>query len=52
LRWVLILLNEFIPERWRARALAGGGESWSGVKTRQLAHAKEFFASLSERVED
>jgi hypothetical protein len=52
LRWVLILLNEFIPERWRGRALAGGGESWSGIKATQLAHAKEFFASLSERVED
>ena len=23
LRWVLILLNEFIPERWQRRVLAG-----------------------------
>ena len=52
LRWVLILLNEFIPERWQGRALAGGGESWSDTKARQLAHAKKFLGSLSERVRD
>jgi hypothetical protein len=50
LRWVLILLNEFIPERWQARALVGGGERWSDIKARQLAHAKKFLESLSERV--
>ena len=52
LRWVLILLNEFVPERWQARALAGGGERWSDIKARQLAHAKKFLESLSERVKN
>ena len=36
LRWVLILLNEFIPERWRRRVIAGAAESWSDAKARQL----------------
>ena len=52
LRWVLILLNEFIPERWQRRALAGDGGSWSEAKTRQLARAREFLASLAEKAED
>ena len=52
LRWVLILLNEFIPERWQRRVLAGETGSWSGVKARQLASAREFLASLPEKLED
>jgi Phosphotransferase enzyme family len=52
LRWVLILLNEFIPERWRRRVLAGEAGSWSDVKARQLARAQEFLASLPEKLED
>ena len=52
LRWVLILLNEFIPERWRRRQLAGAGESWSEAKARQLGLAKSFLASLDQKVED
>jgi hypothetical protein len=51
LRWVLILLNEFIPERWQRRVLAGEVGSWSDVKARQLAHARAFLASLSEKLE-
>ena len=51
LRWVLILLNEFIPERWQRRVLAGETGSWSDVKARQLAHAREFLASLSGKLE-
>jgi hypothetical protein len=51
LRWVLILLNEFIPERWQRRVLAGETGSWSDVKARQLAHACEFFAGLAEKAE-
>ena len=51
LRWVLILLNEFIPERWQRRVLAGEAGSWSDVKARQLAHARAFLASLSEKLE-
>ena len=52
LRWVLILLNEFIPERWQRRLLAGETGSWSDVKARQLAHAREFLAALAEKVEN
>jgi len=51
LRWVLILLNEFIPERWQRRVLAGETGSWSDVKARQLAHARAFLATLAEKVE-
>jgi len=51
LRWVLILLNEFIPERWQRRVLAGETGSWTDVKARQLAHAREFLAGLAEKVE-
>jgi hypothetical protein len=52
LRWVLILLNEFIPERWQRRVLAGDIGSWSDAKARQLSRAREFLASLPEKVED
>jgi hypothetical protein len=51
LRWVLILLNEFIPERWQRRVLAGETGSWSDVKARQLAHARAFLASLPGKLE-
>jgi hypothetical protein len=52
LRWVLILLNEFVPERWRRRVLAGATDDWAGAKRRQLAYAREFLASLDQKVED
>jgi hypothetical protein len=52
LRWVLILLNEFVPERWQRRVLAGETGSWNEVKARQLASAREFLASLPEKLED
>jgi hypothetical protein len=51
LRWVLILLNEFIPKRWQRRVLAGEAGSWSAAKARQLASAREFLASLPEKME-
>ena len=52
LRWVLILLNEFIPDRWRRRVLAGATESWAEAKTRQLTLAGELLTSISDGVED
>lgn len=52
LRWVLILLNEFIPERWQRRLLAGATESWTEAKARQLALANEFLVALPGKVED
>jgi hypothetical protein len=51
LRWVLILLNEFIPERWQRRVLAGETASWSEVKARQLMQARAFLAALPDKVE-
>ena len=51
LRWVLILLNEFIPERWQRRVLAGETGSWGEVKARQLAHARDFLSALAGKVE-
>jgi hypothetical protein len=52
LRWTLILLNEFIPERWQNRVLAGATESWDVAKSRQLDRARDFLASLPARTED
>lgn len=52
LRWVLILLNEFIPERWRRRVLAGDTESWDAAKARQFTRAREFLGTLSEKIKD
>src|SRR5262249_8026349 len=46
LRWVLILLNEFVPERWRQRVAAGETTPWPHAKARQLGHAREMFARL------
>lgn len=49
LRWVLILLNEFIPERWRRRVLAGNAGIWSDAKARQLERARQFLSSLPDK---
>jgi len=51
LRWVLILLNEFIPNRWRRRVSAGVTEGWAEAKATQLSHAINFLAALPEKVE-
>ena len=48
LRWVLILLNEFLPERWHRRVAAGAVESWDAAKNRQLARARALLAALEE----
>lgn len=47
LRWVLILLNEFLPERWQRRVLAGAVESWGEAKARQLDKARDLLARLA-----
>ena len=48
LRWALILLNEFLPNRWRLRVAAGETESWVQAKTRQLSRARELVARTEE----
>ncbi|MDR3516838.1 MAG: hypothetical protein P4M00_13560 [Azospirillaceae bacterium] len=40
LRWCLILLNEFLPERWAARQFAGMSDDRPVVLERQLAKAR------------
>jgi len=44
MRWVLILLNEFLPEAWRRRVRAGARESWDEAKERQLERARDMLA--------
>ena len=51
LRWVLILLNEFFPERWQRRVLAGDTASWSDAKVRQLNRARGFLAAVPQKVD-
>jgi len=51
LRWVLILLNEFLPERWQRRVLAGDTASWSDAKLRQLNSARGFLVALPQKVD-
>ena len=46
LRWVLILLNEFHPERWRRRVLASTSYSWAEAKDRQLRAARAMLMNL------
>jgi hypothetical protein len=50
LRWVLILLNEFVPEIWARRVEAGATDSWEDAKARQLAAARKFLGRLPEAV--
>jgi Ser/Thr protein kinase RdoA (MazF antagonist) len=47
LRWSLILLNEFHPERWRRRMHAGASDGWAEAKNRQLSAARAMLTNLS-----
>lgn len=40
IRWALILLNEFLRERWQARVFAGETASWDEIKSQQLEKAR------------
>lgn len=44
LRWCLILLNEFLPERWARRAYAGVDADRPAVQRRQLDKARKMLA--------
>lgn len=48
LRWCLILLNAFLPERWERQAYAQGGGEREEVQNRQLAKAKAMLAHVTE----
>jgi hypothetical protein len=39
-RWCLILLNEFLPERWMGRVFAGARGEWASAKVEQLRRAR------------
>jgi len=52
LRWVLILLNEFHPERWRRRILAGTRDGWTEAKDRQLGAARIMLLNLKSSLKD
>ena len=45
LRWVLILLNDFVRSSWRSK-LADSAESWQAAKNLQLAKAQQFLARV------
>lgn len=46
IRWVLILLNEFLPERWERRVHAGDHRDWQQVKSSQIEHARSLMARM------
>ena len=46
--WCLILLNEFLPERWRRRLAAGGTADAGPARARQLAAARRLLAKVTE----
>jgi hypothetical protein len=46
IRWILIILNEFLPELWARRAFAGKGGDWSAAKRDQLRKARATLAAL------
>jgi Ser/Thr protein kinase RdoA (MazF antagonist) len=47
LRWCLILLNEFLPERWARRAFAGADDR-TAAQARQLAKATTLLRTLTD----
>ncbi|EME70549.1 hypothetical protein H261_07963 [Paramagnetospirillum caucaseum] len=47
LRWCMIILNEFLPERWVRRALAGAGDR-RAAEARQLAKAQALLSATLE----
>lgn len=50
-RWVLILLNEFLPDRWEQRVRAGMSLDWGEAKRRQLVRARALCVRVSEEVD-
>ncbi|MBI3723314.1 aminoglycoside phosphotransferase family protein, partial [bacterium] len=46
LHWCLLVLNEFLPERWKRRVLAGASESWEMAKRAQLEKARSILTRV------
>ena len=51
IRWVLIILNEFLPKLWARRAFSGKGGDWEGAKRAQLQKARSVLAALRSHTE-
>jgi hypothetical protein len=49
LRWVAIMLNEFVPKRWQRRVFASEGESLNEAGMQRLARAGESTLQMVER---
>lgn len=50
--WCLIILNEFLPERWARRVAAGSKEDAKDARARQLRAAEIFFKRVTEQYHD
>ena len=48
LRWCLILLNEFLPERWFRRVYADGGRDRETAQARQLEKSRTMLRRVTE----
>jgi Ser/Thr protein kinase RdoA (MazF antagonist) len=48
LRWCMIVLNEFLPERWARRLAAGEDGAGADVRSRQLAKAYGLLARAAD----
>ena len=48
-RWCLILLNEFLPERWAHRVHAGVALDWARAKRQQLILANDLLQMVQSK---
>jgi hypothetical protein len=48
-RWCLILLNEFLPERWAHRVHAGVAQDWARAKRQQLILADDLLQMVQSK---
>jgi hypothetical protein len=46
IRWMLIILNEFVPQLWARRSFAGKGGDWEAAKSEQLDKARAMLAAV------
>lgn len=50
--WCLILLNEFLPERWARRVAAGNSDDSRQARAHQLQAARALFKRVNEYIND
>lgn len=51
-RWCLILLNEFMRERWLGRVFAGERREWAPVKAEQLCRSRGLLREIRSKSQD